>query len=101
MPLNGSDYEARRRRFQAAARGESSSEPPLESPSRFHAALTLATSEAEVRCLFVNAPPPVHLDLCSASEGASPSADVDHVDDEEDQVGAMAEAHHKDTTAAP
>ena len=54
-----------------------------------------------MRCLFVNAPPPVHLDLCSASEGASPSADVDHVDDEEDQVGAMAEAHHKDITAAP
>ena len=101
MPLNGSDYEARRRRFQAAVRGESSSEPPLESPSRFHAALTLATSEAEVRCLFVNAPPSVDLDLCGESEGASPSADVDQMDDEDDHVEAMAEAHHKDTTAAP
>ena len=105
MPLNGSDYEARRRRFQAAVRG-GSCEPPVESPSRFHAALTLATSEAEVRCLFVNAPPPITLDLCSASEGASPSAsaDVDQVDEEEDQVEApveaKVEAHHSDTTAA-
>ena len=102
MSLNGSDYEARRRRFQAAVRGGSSCEPPVESPSRFHAALTLATSEAEVRCLFVNAPPPITLDLCSASEGASPSAsaDVDQVDEEEDQVEAMVEAHDSDTTAA-
>ena len=53
-----------------------------------------------MRCLFVNAPPPVALDLCSASEGASPSADVDQMDEEEDQVEAMAEAHHSDTTAA-
>ena len=100
MPLNGSDYEARRRRFQAAARGESSCEPPVESPSRFHAALTLATSEAEVRCLFKNAPPPVDLDLCSDSEGASPSAEVDQMDEEEVQVEALAEAHHSDTTAS-
>ena len=101
MPLNGSDYEARRRRFQAAVRGESSCEPPVESPSRFHAALTLATSEAEVRCLFKNAPPPVDLDLCSDSEGASPSAEVDQMDEEEVQVvEAMAEAHHSDTTAS-
>ena len=53
-----------------------------------------------MRCLFKNAPPPVDLDLCSDSEGASPSAEVDQMDEEEDQVEAMAEAHRSDTTAA-
>ena len=57
-----------------------------------------------MRCLFKNAPPPVDLDLCSPSVGASPSTEVDQVDEEEDQVEApveaKAEAHHSDATAA-